>query len=222
MKWQIAFLGALVLAGVALDVLGIVDWREVLAWARGHAGRWYVPVLIVAAQFVLFTFAQPGSVLFWVAALLYAPPAATAILVAGGTSGAAGAYLLARRLTRLDLAKAREQRVFRLLERRGDFFTLCALRVLPGMPNSLINYGAGVLALPLAMFLAATALGLAVKMYLYAAAVDAAVGSTTPRDLVRVEVLGPLVTIALLLAFGRPALEVIANRRAARRRAGKR
>jgi uncharacterized membrane protein YdjX (TVP38/TMEM64 family) len=213
MKWQIAFLAALVILGIALDALDIVDWREALEWARGHAGGWYVPAGIVLAQFVLFTLAQPGSLLFWVAALLYAPPAATAILTVGGTSGALGAYLLARRLTRLDLPKAREQRLFRLLERQGDFFTLCALRVLPGMPHALINYAAGTLALPVAMFLAATALGLAVKTYLYATAVAGAVESAAPQDLLRIEVLGPLFALALLLALGRLALNRMVNRR---------
>lgn len=199
-------LAALIVLGIALEALAVVDWRLALEWARGRAGGWQLAAAIVAAQFLLYTFAQPGSALFWVAALVYPPPAATLILTAGGTSGAVGAYLLARRLTRFDPAQARQQRLYRLLERQGDFFTLCALRVLPGMPHSVINYASGMLALPLAHFLPATVLGLAVKSYLYASALGGAAGARSPADLVRLEVLGPLVLIALLLLLGRFAL----------------
>lgn len=200
---RLAVLAALVALGIALELLGIVDWRLALEWARGHAGGWPLAAAIVAAQLALYTFAQPGSLLLWVAALLYAPPAATLILTAGGTCGALGAYLLARRLTRFDPAQARRRALFRLLERQGDFFTLCALRVLPGVPHSVINYASGILALPLARFLSASALGLAVKSYLYASALGGAAGATSAADLMRLEVLGPLILIALLLLTGR-------------------
>jgi uncharacterized membrane protein YdjX (TVP38/TMEM64 family) len=196
-------LAALIVLGIALEALGVVDWRLALEWARGRAGGWQLAAAIVAAQFLLYTFAQPGSALFWVAALVYPPPAATLILTAGGTSGALGAYVLARRLTRFDPAQARQQRLYRLLERQSDFFTLCALRVLPGMPHSVINYASGTLALPLSRFLPATVLGLAVKSYLYASALAGAAGAASPADLMRVEVLGPLILIAVLLLVAR-------------------
>lgn len=215
MRWQLPVLAALVALGIALEALGVVDWRLALEWARGHAGGWWLPATIVLAQLALYTFAQPGSILFWVAALLYSPPAATLILTAGGTSGALGAYLLARRLTRRDADRARERRVFRLLERQGDFFTLCALRVLPGIPHSVINYASGMLALPLLRFLAATALGLAVKSYVYSSALGGASGAAAPSDLMRLEVLGPLILIALLLLLGRFALTRAARKRGA-------
>jgi uncharacterized membrane protein YdjX (TVP38/TMEM64 family) len=202
-QWKLLILGALVALGIALDALGIIDWRMAIEWARGHAGGWWLAATIVLAQLALYTFAQPGSILFWVAALLYSPPAATLILTAGGTSGALGAYVFAHRLTRRDAEHSREQRLFRLLERQGDFFTLCALRVVPGMPHSAINYASGILALPVTRFLVATALGLALKSYLYSAAVYRAIDTAGPSDLLRLEVLGPLFAVALLLLLGR-------------------
>lgn len=202
MKLEIAILVALIALGLALEALGVVDWRLALLWARAHAGGWQLPALIVLAQLALYTFAQPGSILFWPAALLYSPPAATLILTVGGTLGALGAYLLARRLTRLDPAEARRGRLFRTLERHGDFFTLCALRVLPGMAHSALNYAAGTLALPLTRFLAASALGLALKSYFYSSAVSGAVATAGPSDLLRLDVLGPLFGIALALLLG--------------------
>ena len=203
MKRRILALAALAVLGIALDALDLVDWSRALEWARARAGGWSLPAAIVLAQLVLFTFGQPGSILLWAAALLYPPPLATLILTAGGTAGALGAYLFARRLTRLDVSAARGHRLFNILERQGDFFTLCALRVLPGMPHSAINYASGTLALPLPRFLAATALGLAFKSYLYSAAVGAATGATGPSNLLRLDVLGPLFAIALLLLLGR-------------------
>jgi uncharacterized membrane protein YdjX (TVP38/TMEM64 family) len=143
--------------------------------------------------------------LFWIAALLYSAPVATVILTAGGSAGALGAYLFARRMTRVGAAGARGHQAFALLERQGDFLTLLALRVLPGMPHSVINYAAGILRLPLARFVPATALGLAVKSYLYSSAVEAAGGSASAADLLRLEVLGPLFAIAFLLVLGRLA-----------------
>ena len=205
---RLAVLAALIALGIALEMLGIVDWRLALQWARGHAGGWPLAAAIVAAQLALYTFAQPGSMLLWVAALIFPPAAAALILTAGGTSGALGAYLLARRVTALDRAEARQRRLYRLLERQGDFFTLCALRVLPGMPHSVINYAAGILALPLARFLCASALGLAVKSYLYSSALHAAAGAASPAELMRPAVLGPLILIALLLLAARLALDL--------------
>ena len=205
MKRQILALAALAALGIALEALELVDWARALDWARANAGGWRVPAAIVLAQLALYTFGQPGSILFWAAALLYPPSLATLILTAGGTAGALGAYLFARRVTRLDLARARGHRLFRILERQGDFLTLCALRVIPGMPHSAINYAAGTLALPLPRFLCASALGLAIKSYLYSAAVSGAIGTAGPSDLLRLEVLGPLFAIALLLLLGRPA-----------------
>lgn len=216
MKWKLAALGTLVALGLALEALQVIDVRAGLEWARGREGGWRLAAAIVAAQLALFTLAQPGSAMFWVAALLYPPVTATAILTAGATGGALGGYLLARRLARGDLERARKQRLVRLLERNGDFLTLCALRVAPGVPHALINYGAGALALPLPPFVAATVLGIALKSYVYAAAVAAAIDAATPRELLRPEVLAPLVAIAALLVLARLALSRRADRRAAR------
>jgi uncharacterized membrane protein YdjX (TVP38/TMEM64 family) len=205
LKRRILALAALAALGLALEALDVVDWSALLEWARAHAGDWRLPPAIVLAQSLLYTFGQPGSILFWAAAPLYSAPVATLILTTGGTAGALGAYLFARRLTRLHADRARGQRLFAILGRQADFFTLCALRVLPGMPHSAINYAAGALLLPLPRFLAATALGLAVKSYLYSSAVGAIAGSAGPSDLLRLEVLGPLFAIALLLLLGRLA-----------------
>jgi len=208
---RIAALAALAAVGLALEALHLVEWSRALEWARGHAGGWRLAAAIVLAQTLLYTFAQPGSILFWAAALLYPPAIATLILTAGGTAGALGAYLFARRLTRVAHRSPRGERLTRVLERQADFFTLCALRVLPGMPHSALNYAAGTLALPLARFLAASALGLALKSYFYSAAVDGAVGAAALVNLLRVEVLGPLFGVTALLLGARFVLSHVSS-----------
>ena len=156
-------------------------------------------ILVLAALAVLGIALDALDLVDWLRALEWTRARA------GGTAGALGAYLFARRLTRLDVSAARGHRLFNILERQGDFFTLCALRVLPGMPHSAINYASGTLALPLPRFLAATALGLALKSYLYSAAlhIAATTGATGLSDLLRLDVLAPLLAIALLLLPGR-------------------
>jgi uncharacterized membrane protein YdjX (TVP38/TMEM64 family) len=198
-------LAALIALGIALDALGLFDWRTVLEWARGYPAGWELAVAIIVLQVGLFTFALPGSSLVWVAAVLYPPPLATLILTSGGTGGALFAYLFSHRLTRVTAEQAQDGRLYRLLKAQSDFLTLIALRVLPGMPHSLINYAAGTLRLPLPRFLVTTALGLGLKAFLYSSAIDEIVGLAALSDVLRVEILAPLFAIALLLLLGSAA-----------------
>lgn len=201
--WPLIALAALVALGIALEVLGLIDWRAALEWARGYPAGWGLAAALILLQIAMFTFALPGSTIVWVAAVLYPAPMATLILTAGGTAGALAAYVFARRLGRVSTVQAREQRLYRVLEAQGDFLTLCALRVLPGVPHSLINYTAALLRLGLPRFLTATALGFAVKSFLYSTAIGQVVESATYSDIIRTETLGPLAAIALILLFGR-------------------
>lgn len=130
----------LIALGIAFDALDLFDWRTILEWARDYPAGWGLAAAIIALQVIMFVFALSGSSLVWVAAVLYSPPLATLILTAGGIGGALVAYLFAHRLTRVMAEQAKDGRVYRLLEAHGDFLTLSALRVLPGMPHSLINY----------------------------------------------------------------------------------
>lgn len=195
-------LAALVVAATLFDALGLFDRRAALDWARGHHAGWPTAVVIIAVQIVMFAFALPGSAVVWVAAALYPVPAATMILTAGGTAGALAAYLLAHRLTAATAA-AEHGRLYRLLQSQGDFLTLCALRVLPGMPHSVISYAAGLLHLALPGFLAAAALGFALKGFLYSSAIVGVLESEEVADLLDAATVGPLVAIALLLLVGR-------------------
>jgi uncharacterized membrane protein YdjX (TVP38/TMEM64 family) len=201
--WPLALLAALFALGLVAHFLDWFAWREALVWGRGHARQWWLPVVLILLQVVLFMFALPGSTLLWVVAPLYAPLAATFILTAGGVGGALAAYGLARRLTAAQQARMREHRAWDTLERESDFLALCALRLVPAFPHSLLNYGAGILRLPLAGFMVAAAIGFGLKSFLYSSLVHQTLEAAELRHLLRPTVLLPLLLLALLLFAAR-------------------
>lgn len=201
--WPLALLAVLAVLGVAAEALDLVDARAALHWARGYAAHWWFAPALVLLQVLLFAFALPGSAVVWLAAPLFAPTAATAILTAGGCGGALAAYAFARRLTGASLARLQASRGFRLMQREGGFLLLCALRLAPGFPHSVINYAAGTLRLPLGPFLAAAAIGFAAKAWLYSNAIDAALAAGRPADLLAARTLWPLVAAVVVALAAR-------------------
>lgn len=202
-SWPLALLAALLALGLAAHFLEWFAWREALAWARGHAGQWWLPAALVLLQIVLFMFALPGSTVLWIVAPLYAPPAATLILVAGGVAGALAAYGFSQRLTETQRARLRRQRAWRVLERESDFLALCALRLVPAFPHSVLNYGAGILHLPLGGFAASAAIGFGLKAFIYSSVIHRLLEAAEVRHLLRPETLLPLLLLALLLFLAR-------------------
>lgn len=189
---------ALVLAGVVAARLGLIDGREAVAWAEGHVHRWWLAPAIAAAMAVLFAFALPGSTLFWVAGALYAPPLAATIVVVGGLAGSLAAYRVAGTAGG-GWARERPERLVSFLRARSDFLTLVALRTLPTFPHAAINYSAGVLGVPLPRFLAASAVGFALKGSLYVTAIHQAARADSLEEALDWRVVGPLLGLALLL-----------------------
>lgn len=202
-NWPAALLALLFALGLGAHFLEWFEWREALAWAHGHAGQWWLPLALILLQTVLFMFALPGSTLLWIVAPLYDPPAATLILTAGGAGGALAAYGLSLRLTEGQRARLRRHRAWKILEQESDFLTLCALRLVPAFPHSVLNYGAGILRLPIGQFLAAAAIGFGLKAFLYSSAIHRALAAADLRDLLREEAVPLLVLIALLFIAAR-------------------
>jgi len=204
--WPLALLAALVALGLAAHALELVDARVALAWARVHAAQWWFPAALVALQVLLFTFGLPGSAVLWLVAPLYAPPAAAAILTAGGCLGALTAHAFARRLTGASQQRLQASRGYRILQRESDVLVLCALRLAPGFPHSVINYAAGTLGLRRAPFLASAAIGFAIKSWLYAAVIQRALAAGRPADLLALDALWPLVALVVAVLLARVLL----------------
>lgn len=197
-----AVLLACVVAGGVLGLWQPVELRVVLDWGERITGHPVTPILVIAAMAVLFTFAMPGSLCVWLVAPFQPPAVATAILVAGSVLGAFGAWQLASRLGGGWSMGPRSARIRDALAARSDFAMLCALRVLPGFPHSVVNYAGGILQIALPRFLLAAALGLTVKWGVYSAAIQSGVGAAEKGLWIEPAELVPLVVLALLLAAG--------------------
>ena len=197
-KWALL----LILLGLAwgAQIAGWLDFRQIQSGLEDYAGTWWMPVLLVAMMVVMYAFALPASTLMLLAGLWYTPVLATTLTVLGGVAGAWAAYGLVNHLS-ADFLSARAQGGSAYIKRHAGFSGLCALRIMPGVPHSAINYSAGLLRLPLRTFLASTALGFAVKGFAYTSAVHEAArwDEETTWSVGR---LGPLVALALVLAVG--------------------
>jgi uncharacterized membrane protein YdjX (TVP38/TMEM64 family) len=184
----------LLAAGFLLHVSGLLDARETLAWARGYAGTWSLIAVLVLLQVFMYTFALPGSFVMWIVAPLYSPVDAAIILAVGGTVGALGAYYFSERVGESWIRKVQNSRTYRLLH--DHFFTIFAMRILPGFPHSVINYSSGLLECSVGHFVSATFLGMAIKYYLYASVLHGAATAGSPEDLFVLPVYGPLIGLS--------------------------
>lgn len=199
--WRPLLLLTLVAVGLTLYITGLFDLGRFLQWAEGYTKQWWVVAGLILLQALLFMLALPGSSILWVVAPLYPPLTATLILVAGSTLGSMAGYLFARRLATPWLTRIGDNRLFRLLERRSDFLTQCALRTFPSFPHSFINYSAGILRLPVGPFLLAAVIGISIKTLLYTITIHGAMKATDPSELIRIETMAPLVMVALLFVL---------------------
>jgi uncharacterized membrane protein YdjX (TVP38/TMEM64 family) len=196
--YKIIFLFALVFAAVLMDRAGLIDWRHMVRTGETHAHTWWFPPALIVMKVVSYTFAFPGSVFMWVAGLLYHPWEATLIIAAGGVGGGVCAYFFSRKMSREFSERVRGSRFFRVIEKQGDFATLCAVRTLPSFPHSIINYSAGMLHIPLARFALSTLVGFTAKGYVYATAMrlgataDALGDALSPRAFLPLLALGAL------------------------------
>jgi len=200
--WKSLALILLFLTGLILDWTGAIDWHQIRVQLEPVAGQWWLPPLLAGMQIALFALALPGSVLIPVIALLYSPLPATLITVSGSVAGALAARHAALKFQSDWTRQKTSSATYRLLERHSDFFTLCLIRIFPGFPHSVINYGCGLLKVAIGPFALATAVGFTVKNYLYAAVIFEAGRADEPIDLMRIDTFWPLLMVVALLTVG--------------------
>ncbi len=199
----------LIALGLWMEFAGLLDPAQILGFAGGYTQHWWLVLVLILAQAVLFTFALAGSLFLWVVAPLYPPPLAAFILAAGGTLGGLGAYFFSRYLTVDWICRIENSRSYRLLHAREGFFTLFAMRVFPGFPHSLVNYSSGILNARLDHFVVAALAGIFIKSYIYARVIYGAAGTLSLDLLLDLEIIGPLLLLSLagviVVIFSRPA-----------------
>jgi uncharacterized membrane protein YdjX (TVP38/TMEM64 family) len=196
--FRLLIVGILIGIGVSLQIAGFLDAQKMLELARGYADQWWLILLLILLQGILFTFALAGSLFLWVAAPIYSPPMATFILAAGGTLGGLGAYFFSQRLTDDWIEKIEKSRSYKLLQKQDNFFTLFAMRVFPAFPHSLVNFSSGILKVKLSHFLAAAALGIAIKSYVYSRVIYGAASAASIDELFDPAIFGPLILLSVI------------------------
>ncbi len=162
----------------------------------------YTPLLIIIAMTAAWLYAFPASIFFFVTPLLYPPIEATTIICAGSLTGSAAGYWAARFVGGPWFEKFREHRITVFLKRHSSFASLFAIRIFPSSPHGFINYGAGLLEIPLIKFLIATILAVGIKAFLYATAINGSVGAKSIKDALNWQTVGALFAIALLALIG--------------------
>jgi uncharacterized membrane protein YdjX (TVP38/TMEM64 family) len=199
---KIVLLLVLIITGISLQIAGFLNPQEMIPVARQYADHWWLMLLIVLLQILMFTFALAGSVFLWVAATLYPPIVATTLLAVGATLGGVSAYFFSAKLTDEWVQKIERSRVYRILQQQDNFFTLFGMRVMPAFPHALINYSSGILRIKLAYFVPAAFLGISVKSYIYAGIIYNATTEGAIEKLLDIKVYGPLVLLSLLTFAG--------------------
>jgi uncharacterized membrane protein YdjX (TVP38/TMEM64 family) len=195
---QAILLIGLIITGIILQRLGVFDWHQLLKIAESYAHLWWFPFIIILAKIILYTFGLPGSVLCWIAGVLYHPLEATLIIVIGGVAGGVTAFTFSQRMFPEVMCKIKTSRFFSFMQRHSDFTTLCAIRTLPTFPHSVINFGSGMIHVPPHRFIISTVIGFSVKGYLYASSIRNTATADEIADLLSVETTLPLIIIVLL------------------------
>ena len=200
--WRVAV--TLFIAAAAVVLYANREWLQQLAWLQTWGAGGGTALLIVAVAAVLLTCGLTASAFLVLTPLLFPPHLSALLTTAGFTLGAAGGYGVARFVGGRWAARHHGGRVHRFLNTHASFLALFSLRLAPASPHSLVNYAAGLAHLDFARFILATAAAMALKSYVYALAVQSAVGAAGGRadDAVGLRTLLALLGVALLALAG--------------------
>ena len=139
------------------------DWGDGL----GVAG----PLVFIPAAAIGLCLFVPGPVLAGAAGLLFGTAAGTVVALAFIVLGAVMQMSISRYLAgdaARSLLPARVKRFDRFIEERG-FWAVFYMRLTPGIPYNLVNYGAGLTSLKVRAMAAGTAVGAAPRAFAWAA-----------------------------------------------------
>lgn len=165
------------LQGEGITVNGLRDQVDGLGGAA--------PAAYIGLYAVSTTFLVPAAPFTVAAGLLFGPVPGTVIALAGATLGATGAFALGRLLGRdaaRQLGGKQVSRIDGFLRDRG-FAAVLVLRLVPLFPYNVINVTAGVTALRVRDYVAATAIGIIPGTVVYVALGGTITAPTSPTFL---------------------------------------
>ena len=163
----IAVLLCLFVAATATGRLPSAD--RIRDWADGFGA--FGPLVYIPFSALLSCLFVPGPVLAGAAGLLFGTALGTGVALTSATLAASAQLLIARYVAGGQIGAMLPERVRRIddfLERRG-FFAVLYVRLAPGIPYTLANYGAGLTRLRLRDMAAGTAVGAIPRTFAYAA-----------------------------------------------------
>ncbi len=162
-------LALIALVAVAAVTVGVPSPSELTRWAESVGPA--APVLFVLIAAVSTCVMFPGQVTAGAAGVLFGVAGGVALTLAAAVLGAAIAFLLARGAGAAPISRLLGPRAAHWREwiaERG-FSAVLTARLLPGTPASVLNYAAGLTAMPLRAFAAAVAIGAMPKTIAYVA-----------------------------------------------------
>lgn len=184
---------------------GTLEWvRESLSALRSWvAAHWWSP----AAYVVIFAVASllwvPASVFVVTAAVLWGWKMGTLLAMIGALVGAALSFEASRWLLGEQIRQIIDRRAPRLLStlENAGVRTVAILRLIPGIPFPLFNYGAGLASLRTRDFLTGSAIGLVAPTAIIAYSSEAILAGTldSGQTLTRFVQVAALVTLLILL-----------------------
>jgi uncharacterized membrane protein YdjX (TVP38/TMEM64 family) len=160
---------AVVGAFVVVAVSGSLSAARVRDWIDGFGVLGPVVFVLVAGALNCAFF--PGPLLAGAAGLLFGTAGGTPVAICSATLSAVIACAISRWVAGDAVEELGGDRVHRLaaLAQRRPFLSILYVRLLPGVPYSLFNYGVGLTRIPLGVFALATALGTAPRTFAYVA-----------------------------------------------------
>jgi phospholipase D1/2 len=159
-------------------------------------GLWYGPIVIVLAYAVGCVFAVPASVFIIIAGVVWGWKLGGVYAITGGMLGAVISYYVGRFLGEGLLQKF--GRAGRVVERQvasAGLKTMLIVRLIPGPPFAVWNYGAGVAGVRFSDYFLGTLLGTAPAHFIFAYSADALFNGTMTQG----DALKRLIIVALLM-----------------------
>jgi len=196
-------LGVLALLVVAGSLALVTDDLSVEA-LRDQVASWgaVAPVLFALLYAVATVLLLPGTPFTLAAGVVFGPVLGAATALVGATIGATGAFLVGRAIGRgavEELAGERVAAVDRHLGERG-FGSVLAIRLIPLFPFNVVNLVAGITAVRLSAYVAATALGIIPGVLILASTGGSVDDPTSPRFVASVAAYIALVVGSSLIA----------------------
>jgi uncharacterized membrane protein YdjX (TVP38/TMEM64 family) len=175
------------------------------------------PAVFVVVSALLSLVLFPWPLLAGAAGLLFGTALGTPLAIVSAVLGAVAGCALSRTLATgavLRLSGPRMLRVRDWITRRG-FAGVLLLRVAPGVPYNLVNYGVGLTTIPVVVLAGATAVGVAPRALAYTA-LGGSLGSLDSwQSVAAVALLAVMAVAGIALAARDPELRALTRRRPA-------